>query len=242
MAGRSSRFFDAGFKESKYKIEIEGHPILFWVLKSFERYKSSEIVLILGEHNSDDKKFVEDIASHLFEKVTVNVLTTTTYGQADTVMFGLQTLEMRDDQPLLIFNIDTIRPGFYCPEYGQSSLWVETFNGQGSHWSFISKDDAEERRVIQIAEKVRISNFCCTGAYYFPSFQLYHELWSSCFLNETWKFEGEHYVSHVISEGLSRGIPTFYDNVPEDKVLLCGTPEEYSVLVEKSLIHAFRNV
>ena len=90
-----------------------------------------------------------------------------TQGQACTVLTARQWID--NDEPLLIFNADT-----YCPttiaaaarRFGpQTAGILDLFAAPGDKWSFarLGADD----RVLETAEKRRISDWASTGLYYF---------------------------------------------------------------------------
>ena len=47
MAGLSSRFFNAGFKEPKYKLRAHGKTLFEWSVKTFEKlYQTEKFIFI----------------------------------------------------------------------------------------------------------------------------------------------------------------------------------------------------
>lgn len=241
MAGKSNRFKQAGFVTEKYMLYLGELRIIQWVLKSFERYSNSDVLFILGEHNSNDAKYILRYAQAAFQgKVEVIVLGTPSLGQAHTVAMGVEESSLNMDQNLLIFNIDTIRPNFKSIYFDAKMNFIETFKGEGEHWSFVSPSKTQQSIAEAIIEKVRISDKCCTGAYGFASTNLFLELQklSLDFLRSQ-KYRIENYVSQVIQIGIEQGKTFYFEEVDTNRVFLSGTPNEFWNLSADKLAEAF---
>ena len=97
-------------------------------------------------------------------------LSEVTRGQAETVAKGLKAAETCDKESIAIFNIDTFRPGFNFPyqfDLNKIDGYLEVFRGSGTNWSYVRSTAPDTCRVAETAEKVQISDLCCTGLYYF---------------------------------------------------------------------------
>ena len=101
-----------------------------------------------------------------YEIVTIDF---NTRGQADTVNEGLAISNKHlSNEEVYIFNIDSIRLNFKKPSVSflkNTSGFLEVFEGEGNHWSFVESLDSE--LVNKTTEKIRISNLCSNGLYYF---------------------------------------------------------------------------
>ena len=227
MVGNGSRFVDAGFVNYKYEIIILDQPLFVHVVNSFKKYFLTEHFLFIrnSQHNNED--FIRSKISELgILKYTVINLEGMTRGQAETVSLGLESLTSYVDEHLLIFNIDTIRPGFEFPRELSFFPWVETFRHAGNHWSFV-KPFPNTNNVSEIVEKVRISDLCCTGAYYFPKISEFLEIFKSHYS----EFDGiEMFVAPMFESYLKEGIQVKFRTVEQENIFLCGTPEEYHSL------------
>lgn len=247
MAGKSSRFKTKGIDTPKYFLPLYNQTVFHWVVKSFSSFKEEFNLFVLGPHNYSDKEMIEKELRNLkLKKFEIVVLSEGTDGQASTVFKGLENsriLKNNHVEPVLIFNIDTIRPNFRCLDYGQDNCWIETFEGEGDHWSFVVPNGQGSRKASQIVEKQRVSNLCCTGAYYFPTVSTYKSLYlenecrRSNFSEEV--SLSENFVSNILQLGIERELHTTFDIVDKKYVLASGTPAEYEVLSRSDFSQLF---
>ncbi|HEX2543348.1 MAG TPA: hypothetical protein VHL79_00625, partial [Ramlibacter sp.] len=158
------------------------------------------------------------------------VLPEPTRGQAETVLKGLEQVHAEGAERLLIFNIDTIRPGFrFAREYVESDGCLEVFPGDGEHWSFVRPAGDGSQRVLETTEKRRISNLCSTGLYYFARLGDFQRLCTAAvsdadnFCRE-WR---ELYVAPLYNAFIAGGADVRYHQVDPKEVVFSGTPQEY---------------
>ena len=59
---------------------------------------------------------------------------------------------------------------------------IPCFHAEGDHWSFAKLDNAG--KVIEVREKVRISDNCTFRAYYFSSAKLYEDLYQEYYVDD----------------------------------------------------------
>lgn len=232
MAGLSTRFFKAGYTQPKYKLELEGHPVFDYALRSFAARFGVESFLIILRRDFDTESFVSArLAAHSVEAQMV-VLNGETRGQAETVALGLERAAVAADAPLTIFNIDSFRPGFAmtAQEYAADG-YLETFLGDGDGWSFVASADqgSGEGNVIRVAEKHRISNLCSTGLYYFRSRTIFEQAYAQE-RAEPSQALAEHYIAPIYNQMIRRGANVRYRTIPRSDVVFCGVPAEYEAL------------
>ena len=138
-----------------------------------------------------------------------------------------------DDEPIYIFNIDTFRYGFEKPDWVESvDGYLEVFEGEGDHWSFIAVDDDD--RVIKTTEKQRISNLCSDGLYYFKSKQQYLSLFQQAIAQQL-TVNNEYYIAPMYNLLIAQGGRVGYVKITEDDIDFCGTPDEYQALKAQGL-------
>jgi len=234
MAGLSSRFFKAGFEVPKYQLTINDKFVFDLALKSFERYFASELFVIVVRNVFDAKSFVESRLTVLgVQHYLITELDFETQGQAETVLLGIDNPKIDDNEPLFIFNIDTFRYDFSKPNFlPDCSGYLEVFEGDGDHWSFIEIDDDDN--VIRTTEKERISNLCSDGLYYFASKKLYIDV-----LNEAKAknllVNNELYIAPIYNLLIEQGKSVRYHCITDDEIDFCGTPDEYRALLANGL-------
>ena len=239
MAGMSSRFFKAGYSVPKYMLDLDGRSVFAHALCSFARYFGQERFVIICRADYDTPAFVRaECTKHGLPESDLDlvVLAEPTAGQAETVALGLDAAGADDAAPLTIFNIDTFRPGFSYPETFELAAidgYVEVFAGEGTHWSFVRPDPADPAafRALEVAEKVRISNLCSTGLYYFASVGLFRQLYAGIAGRDPAELQGgERYIAPLYNTAIQAGRDIRYHLIARDEVQFCGTPDEYEGL------------
>lgn len=224
MAGFGSRFKAAGYSEEKYAIQFRGHSLLEWSLASLANFRQSELVLVTRDF-PDIRTYAAQCATKLgFQHHQIIVLEEPTKGQAETAAFAAKAFEK--DDSILIFNTDTyIDPMFLKPEDIRGGGWVPTFSAEGDKWSFAEADD--NGKVTRMTEKVRISDHCSVGLYYFSSFREFQQLTQHA------EFENELYVAPLYNPWIAQGHETFIHSLPTEAVTVLGTPEDLQAANDK---------
>ncbi len=227
MMGQSRRFTEAGYTLPKYRLPLHNEPVFRHVVRSFERYFDDDLFLFIARRDHDARKFLDSELRSLGVKHNRIVeLEGNTLGQADTVYRGV--VDIQSDQPLYIFNIDTIRPGF--SKASKANGWdgyLEVFKGEGDHWSFV--DPGENRSVKRTTEKQRISDLCSDGLYQFASIALFRDMFEEQ-LATGLTAQGEYYVAPAYNLLIQRGCRIGYELIDRSEIFFCGTPQEYEDL------------
>jgi hypothetical protein len=229
MAGRSQRFFDAGYDRPKFMLDLDGRSVFSHAVESFAaQFATHPFLFILGP-DAQAEAFVRSECGRLgIGEVAVVRLSGVTAGQAETVELGLELAGPSGDRPLTIFNIDTFRPGFtFPPGFTAYDGWLEVFRGEGANWSYVRPAPGPEPLALETAEKQPISDLCCTGLYHFAR--------ASDF---AWALEKERaapqarelYVAPIYNHLIGRGQRIGYRLIEPDDVVFCGTPDEYRAL------------
>lgn len=223
MAGLGSRFKTAGYSQEKFAIEFRNHTLLEWSLASLWNFRHNELVLVTRQFEDIEAELHRVAESLGFHKRNVIVLPKPTRGQAETAAFAEPVFAK--DEDILIFNTDTfVDPTALQPSDIRGEGWIPTFEAAGDKWSFVEADsDGMAKRTT---EKVRISNDCSIGLYYFSSFFGFKKLVSNA------QYEREVYVAPLYNEWITQGHPTYLYRLPAEKVTVLGTPED---LAEASL-------
>jgi|TARA_B100000768_G_C11284313_1_gene381009 hypothetical protein len=234
MAGKSSRFFDAGYDLPKFMLPLGASSTLFEEsVKSFDRYFDSDIFIFIVREEHLRYDFIEqkciDLGIKTFEIIS---LFEDTNGQADTVYLGLEKLGLLNSQEeIYIFNIDSIRKNFIKP--GEIFLkntygYLEVFIDQGHHWSFIEPMDS--LYVKRTTEKVKVSDLCSNGLYYFKSVDLFSRTFMDCSITNEFK---ELFVAPMYNILIEQNKPVKYLLLEDKETLFAGIPLEYEELKNK---------
>lgn len=227
MAGKSRRFRDAGYAP-KFMLPLNGRPLFDLAVGSFSRYfASAEFLFVL---RPGARKFVAERCRHLgIAKARLAVLPAPTSGQAESVALGLEQAQVKDDTPITIFNIDTIRTGYRAPPLAGSGD-LEVFEGEGEGWSFVAPDPDRPGRVLETSEKRPISRLCCTGLYRFAQARDFHWAFRNPAPPASEAELRERYVAPLYNALITRGLDIRYTLIGRESVGFCGTPEEYESL------------
>lgn len=224
MAGRGSRFESAGVPVPKPLIDVLGRPMYSWAVDSLPLRHTRCLVFVCLREHLETTGLARDIGDRYGSLSPVIVaLDATTDGQACTVLAARTHID--PDRPLLIYNADT-----YCrthldtllPELQPSVAGVlGVFRAPGDHWSFVRVDATG--RVVETAEKRRISEWASTGLYHFGRAGdfLVH---ADAMIADDDRTRGEFYVAPVYNRLLAAGADLRIDEAVEFWPL--GTPDE----------------
>jgi len=207
MAGRGSRFADRGFETPKPLIEVGGKPMFAWALQSLEGLAISKLIVVaLQEHETQFG------LSALFKQhcpVTLPLvfvfLADVTEGQLCTVLQAsehfvkTESLIIAASDSLVISNLaeDIARYS------GKAAGLISVADLPGDRWSF-AKTDATGK-VVDVAEKVRISDHASTGIYYFSHCDQFLDFARQIIQNQE-KTKGEYYVIPVYQKMIEAGL------------------------------------
>lgn len=235
MAGLSSRFTKAGFTLPKYMLYAKDKSLFNLAVSSFEKYFKTCQFVFIARDVFDTEAFIRKECELLgIDNFHVVMLQEPTRGQAETVQKGIEGAPIAENESILIFNIDTFRPGFSFPEnISEWDGYLECFEGDGANWSYAKTEDGTLRtKVIETAEKKEISNFCSTGIYYFKSVSDFLYAYNE---NETNPIGGqkELYVAPLYNFLIQLGKSIYVDVINRDEVIFCGVPEEYNDYLKK---------
>jgi dTDP-glucose pyrophosphorylase len=224
MAGRGSRFADIGHRLPKPLIDVRGKPMYAWAMDSLPLSLANRVIFICLAEHLEHEALADDIRSryaHL--DPTIVSLDRVTEGQACTVLVAREYID--NGEPLVIYNADT-----YCrtdlatrlrtlPRDVDGLLGV--FEAPGDKWSFARVDAGG--RVVETAEKRRISNWATTGLYHFTRGRDFVQH-AEAMIAADERERGEFYVAPVYNRLIAAGGNVQIDVAAEVWVL--GTPED----------------
>jgi NDP-sugar pyrophosphorylase family protein len=224
MAGRGSRFADAGWATPKPLIPVNGVPMYELVARSLPITGDDHLIFVaLAEHLGNG--LAAAIQSAFGSAADVVALDDVTGGQSETVLLGLAKADRT--RPLLVHNADTISPFNRAELFNDADGALVVFRAPGDHWSFARLGEGNE--VVQVAEKRRISEWASTGAYFFRTGELFEQLATSA-INDRRAAGGEYYVAPLYDDLLRSGGRVIAIEATEVKVL--GTPAELQAYLD----------
>jgi dTDP-glucose pyrophosphorylase len=234
MAGRGSRFKNVGEMTPKPLIPVLGKPMLYWALKSIDGIEYSQLVFIaLKEHevNFGLKTLLHELYGN---NVTLILIDEVTEGQLCTVLAAEEHLNSSED--ILITSSDTFvksKIGEHISRKADDCAGlISVANLPGDRWSFAKVDDTG--RVVEVAEKRRISNYASTGLYYFANgYDFLTE--AKRIIENKEKTQGEYYVIPVYQKFIERGLKVEISLA--DEVYDMGTPASLKQSIQELSKH-----
>lgn len=236
MAGLSRRFQEAGYAQPKFTLMAHGRSLFRHAVESFAALFGKERFLFICRDAEDAPAFIarECAAMGLPDARTV-ALAAPTRGQAETVWLGLEQSRTPDDEPLIIFNIDTFRPGYAWPtdvDRRQSDGYLEVFPGSGPQWSYVRLAANTSNRVAETAEKREISSLCCTGLYSFGRAGDFRAAYAAQMAAGADSLHaGEIYVAPLYNFLIGQGAAIHCHVIRREDVIFCGVPAEYEAFL-----------
>lgn len=235
MAGLSSRFTNAGYVLPKYMLYVKNRSLFNLAVSSFEKYFDSCRFVFVARDVFDTRTFIEKECELMGVKdFSVVILPQPTRGQAETVLEGITRAGVPEQEPILIFNIDTFRPGFTLPS--DMSGWdgyLEVFVGSGKNWSYAKTESEDSTLVIETAEKVEISNYCSTGLYYFNTSSSFVAAYTEN-LEHPKDGKAELYVAPLYNHLIKAGKKIHIHVIGREEVIFSGVPAEYEQILQEA--------
>lgn len=232
MAGLGSRFRKAGYQCPKYMIEAKGKTLFEWSMDSlvgYNKYVSKYIFVVRKEDNS--KEFIQEkMKKYNIDDLEIIEIEKSTDGQATTCLLAIPYCNLQN--PIMIYNIDTyVEPNEMKFEDISGDGHIPCFHAKGDHWSFVKLNNYGE--IIEVKEKVRISDNCTLGAYYFSSAKLYKELYEEYYKDDSNMEKNEKYIAPLYNLMIKKGMLVTMSVVNNKKVHILGTPEELQVFLNE---------
>lgn len=230
MAGLGSRFRKVGYDCPKYMIEAKGKTLFEWSMDSLIGYNDyvSKYVFVVRKEDDTESFIKEQMKKYGIENIEVISIDYLTDGQATTCMMAIPYCN--SDDAIMVYNIDTyVEPYEMKWEDISGDGHIPCFHADGDHWSFVKLDD--NGKVVEVREKVRISDNCTLGAYYFSSAALYMQMYEEYYSNGDKLEKNEKYIAPLYNYMIEKGMLVTISIVDAKKVHVLGTPEELQVFL-----------
>ena len=227
MAGIGARFRAAGWTVPKYRIEVRGKTLFEWSMSSLESFRRWQFIFIVRREDQS-REFITSTCAGMGIEPRIIELDRLTKGQAETALLASNVWQ--ENEPLMVYNIDTyVEPGQLRPELLKGDGFIPCFAADGTHWSFVRLDS--DGRALEVQEKVRISDHCSIGAYYFRSAKLYSELYDEFYIQSN--VEKEYYIAPMYNRLIERGGEVRIQSIDSKYVHVLGTPEEVEAFAQE---------
>jgi NDP-sugar pyrophosphorylase family protein len=166
MAGEGSRFKKEGFEKPKPLIDVNGKPMIKWVVDNIG-IEGKYIFIVQKAHTIKYPYLVDELKT-MTKDVEVLTVDGLTEGAACTALIAKELID--NDEPLLICNSDQWID--WAPDHFLK--FIKRKDCDGALLSFFSDSPKHSysrynyntRLVTEVAEKQVISNFATVGIYY----------------------------------------------------------------------------
>lgn len=228
-SGHGSRFAKAGYNLPKPLIEVDGMPMIHKVINNLP--KNAHFIFIVRKEHCERWNF-DKYLKDTVKDCDIVMVDDVTEGAACSILLAKELIDT--ETPLLLANSDQYLewdPDEFmerCYDLGSDGI-ISTF--QNSHPKFSYARVNEDNRVVEVAEKVVISDIATTGIYYWKrgcDFVKY----AQSMINKNIRFNNEFYTAPVFNEAILDG--------KEIKIIECkqfwslGTPEDLIVYLDKN--------
>lgn len=236
MAGRGSRFYQAGYKVPKYEIQAHGYSLFHWSMKSLKHFitPGSRIVFVCLAENQSAAYIHQQCEQLGLTDIHIYELAEITDGQATSAYLSKDL--WLPDHPLLVYNIDTyVNPRSLHPDNipSGSDGWIPCFQVPGNHWSFVKT--GQDGWALDVAEKDRISDYASIGLYWFAKSADYISAYDTFFNLPENLVRGERYIAPLYKHLIKAAKRVSIDDLPVEDVHVLGTPEELDVFLNKDI-------
>lgn len=229
MAGQGSRFAKAGYEKPKPFIDVDGKPMIVRVLENLALSDARYILIARKEHIEKEVELVKQIEKE-FNAIFIPI-DKLTEGTACTVLYARKYIN--NDEPLLIANSDQIVDmniaDFIddCKDRkldGSILAFVDHF--KDPKWSFAKLD--ENNLVIEVKEKVVISEFATVGIYLYSKGKDFVDA-SIDMIIENDRVNNEFYTCPTYNYAIKNGLKIGIYNIEFEQMHGIGTPEDLNI-------------
>jgi HAD superfamily hydrolase (TIGR01509 family) len=237
LCGKGERFAKQGFATPKPEIKVKGKEIIRHTIDSLNLAEQDNLYIITNERTHTPN--LQSIISTHYPRATIIPLQQETIGPAQTIQLALPYVQPTNPCLLVdadnFYTADIISQIRNCASANQI-VCFETKN-EKPVYSYIKIDErvASSGKIIEIAEKQKISNFANTGAYYFATRHILN-ISTQIAVENTIKYptqQPEPYISHAIASTLNTSdwYPVI---IPKANYISLGTPEQVSAYVNSN--------
>jgi len=234
LGGLGSRFQKEGYTRPKPFVRVLGKEMILWVLDNLNLGPDDSLVIVYNPAFLSMDVFMTDIVKAHYPNVVLVELAGPTRGAAETVLLGLEGLEKSLlDRPCMLCDGDCFYTADIVSMYrAVSSSHNATFTFHDTQpkpiYSYVTTDESND--VIDIKEKVKISDNANTGCYCFRNG---NELATYCkkIINTgqmqlSQDQQGEFYTSGVIKAMLTDKMPCKMLQLKRNSFHVLGTPSQ----------------
>jgi len=239
VAGRGSRFINAGFNVPKPMIPVHGMPMLQWVIANLRpRNPHRFIFLALREHLESG---LAALMARIAPSSIVVPVDAVTEGAACTVLLAREHIDSFD--PLMIANTDQyvdLAIDRYLDAFDASGLdgFIMTFTADDPKWSYARLGG--DGRVIEVVEKKVVSREATVGIYNYRRGSDFVRA-AEEMIAKNLRVNDEFYVAPAYNQMIERGAAVGVFNIDNLGTGMhgLGTPEDLAAFVANDASREF---
>ncbi len=236
MAGRGSRFADAGYKTPKPLIEINNVPMIKVVVDNLTPIREHRFIFVCQKEHVEKYDLLPKLKSYA-KNVEIITIDRITEGQVCTALLAKRFFD--NDEPLMNANSDQYIDfdiNEYLDAMDARSLdgMIMTMKSQDSKWSYAKINN--EGLVVETAEKKVISDDAAVGIFNFAKGK-YLVRSAEQMIKDNIRVNGEFYTcpcyNYLIKEGKKIGIY----NIGEEYngMYGLGIPEDLNFFIKSKI-------
>jgi nucleotidyl transferase len=231
MAGRGSRFAEAGYIMPKPLIDVHGRYMIEYVIENLRPNREHRFIFICQEEHLqkyDLKEKLEQLSPNC-EVISIDHITE---GAACTVLLAEKFID--NDDELMIANsdqyVDTDINSYLDAMKVYDGL-IMTMPADDPKWSFIKYN--QDGFVTEVREKEVISNEATVGIYNYKRGKDF-VLYAKQMIAKNARVNNEFYVAPAYNEMISDGLKIVYHDVGE-KMYGLGVPADLEVFLSSEV-------
>jgi NDP-sugar pyrophosphorylase family protein len=232
IAGRGSRFAEAGYTLPKPLIPLDGKPMIQWVVENLRPTRPHRFIFAaLREHL--EQSDLGGVLERIEPGATIVPVEGVTEGAACTVLLAKAHLDSAD--PLMIANTDQYvdQPiDDYLEAFDASGAdgFIMTFTADHPKWSYVRF--GADGRISEVVEKQVVSNEATVGIYNFRHGSAFIQ-GAEAMIRKNLRVNGEFYVAPAYNELIAQGSRLGIYNIDRQGTGMhgLGTPEDLNTFL-----------
>jgi len=237
LGGKGERFQKEGYKEPKPLIKVFDKEMILHVLDNLN-IKRIDNVYIIYHYSLNDYNFC-DIVHKKYPEITFIRLAEQTLGAAETIKIGLEyIMKISEHKKCILLDCDTFYKDDILEKFRNinDSNAVFYFKNYDVNpiFSYILLDESSNK-IIDVQEKIKISDNANVGVYCFDDSTILYE-YCSYIISNNIMFKNEYYTSCVISKMLDDGHHFIGIELKEEDVVNLGTPKQMQDFISQIVI------
>ena len=227
MAGKGSRFTQAGYAQPKPLLPVHGKPMIDVVVENLRPTTLHRFIFICQREHLDSYGLRAHLKS-LAQNVEIIAIDSVTEGAACTVLLAEHLIN--NSQPLMIANCDqyvAVSMDHYLASMSQGNHdgFIMTMTAHDPKWSFIRYDASG--KIKEVVEKQVVSSEATVGIYNYRRGSDFVSA-AKAMIHADDRVNGEFYVAPVYNYLIKRGLSVGFLNIGSDGAGMygLGTPED----------------